>query len=198
MAAGIASFFIIPIPSHKSFSLRAIPASPRRTAGLLDSSRPNGLGWWRSNRLTVHSPGFFSVYTWCPANQACFAGTLARKINEQLKQTPPSRNLSALGSEKDPLSVRDVMRRRSPASRAVAPHLFFLHATLEHNPSYEAAIPCRSCYYLLRSPPFLDWSITYGQLDALLVPVWMPQSVELHVAPPRLEAWQIAIDPDFS
>src|SRR5438093_7598309 len=46
------------------------------------------------NRLTGHSPGFFSVYT-LPPNQAVSVKS-QRKINEERRQTPPRRNLSDL------------------------------------------------------------------------------------------------------
>ena len=46
------------------------------------------------NRLTGHSPGFFSVYT-MPPNQAVSAVS-QRKINEVRSQVPPSRNVPAI------------------------------------------------------------------------------------------------------
>jgi hypothetical protein len=46
------------------------------------------------NRLTGHSPGFFSVYT-MPPNQAVSAGS-QRKINAARDQVPPPRDVKAL------------------------------------------------------------------------------------------------------
>ena len=46
------------------------------------------------NRLTGHSPGFFSVYT-LPPNQAASL-TAQRKINEKRGQTPPHRDVDAI------------------------------------------------------------------------------------------------------
>jgi len=46
------------------------------------------------NRLSGHSPGFFSVYT-LPPNQAVSAQS-QRKINERRGQTPPDRDLKKL------------------------------------------------------------------------------------------------------
>ena len=46
------------------------------------------------NRLTGHSPGFFSVYT-LPPNQAASIDAQAR-INASRNQTPPRRDVRAL------------------------------------------------------------------------------------------------------
>ena len=46
------------------------------------------------NRLTGHSPGFFSVYT-LPPNQAASVDAQAR-INARRKQVPPRRDVRAL------------------------------------------------------------------------------------------------------
>ena len=46
------------------------------------------------NRLTGHSPGFFSVYT-LPPNQAASVEAQAR-INARRKQVPPRRDVRAL------------------------------------------------------------------------------------------------------
>jgi hypothetical protein len=54
-------------------------------------------GWIRmvaTNRLTGHSPGFFSVYT-MPPNQAVSIES-QRKINARRHQTPPERNVREL------------------------------------------------------------------------------------------------------
>ena len=69
----------------------------RERAGPLDAADR----WIRMvavNRLTGHSPGFFSVYT-LPPNQA--VGLAAqRKINERRQQTPPPRDVPALIAKK--------------------------------------------------------------------------------------------------
>ena len=68
---------------------------------LLDRDRAGRLDpvddWIRMvaiNRLTGHSPGFFSVYS-MPPNQAVSA-VAQSKINDQRKQTPPRRHVDAL------------------------------------------------------------------------------------------------------
>src|SRR5580698_8642139 len=65
----------------------------RRTRGELDAADR----WIRMvalNRLTGHSPGFFSVYT-LPPNQAASARA-QRRINEKRGQTPPLRDVDAI------------------------------------------------------------------------------------------------------
>ena len=54
------------------------------------------------NRLTGHSPGFFSVYT-LPPNQAVSAQA-ERKINEQRGQTPPDRDVKRADPEEDEIT----------------------------------------------------------------------------------------------
>ena len=51
------------------------------------------------NRLTGHSPGFFSVYT-LPPNQAVTVQS-QRKINERRRQTPPDRDVKKLILKED-------------------------------------------------------------------------------------------------
>lgn len=68
------------------------------------------------NRLTGHSPGFFSVYT-LPPNQACSAES-QRKINEERQQVPPRRDVRRLVVAKTKQLLRDVSSdtRRTLAS----------------------------------------------------------------------------------
>ena len=55
------------------------------------------------NRLSGHSPGFFSVYT-LPPNQAVSAQS-QRKINDQRGQTPPDRDVRKSILEKTRIAV---------------------------------------------------------------------------------------------
>ena len=59
------------------------------------SKEPDAIDAWLCmvalNRLTGHSPGFFSVYT-LPPNQAVSVAS-QRRINEKRKQTPPRRDV---------------------------------------------------------------------------------------------------------
>ena len=58
------------------------------------------------NRLTGHSPGFFSVYS-MPPNQAVSARAQA-KINSRLNQNPPLRDVAAIILRKSRSLLRDV------------------------------------------------------------------------------------------
>lgn len=96
----------------------------RQAAGALDEVD----GWIRMvavNRLTGHSPGFFSVYT-LPPNQAVSADA-QRKINRDRGQAPTPRDVRALISKKSKALLADVdadARRRLAGAKprlAVAP-----------------------------------------------------------------------------
>ena len=64
------------------------------------------------NRLTGHSPGFFSVYT-LPPNQAVSVKS-QRKINAQRNQTPPPRDVARLILKKTRILLRDCDRGHTP------------------------------------------------------------------------------------
>ncbi|MFY9658109.1 MAG: DNA methyltransferase [Methylocystis sp.] len=94
------------------------------------------------NRLTGHSPGFFSVYT-LPPNQAVSIEA-QRKINEKRAQTPPPRDVArlilkksrALLAEDGPPRVEGLLG----AGDAATTHF----------------IPSGSIRLVVTSPPFLD------------------------------------------
>ena len=95
------------------------------------------------NRLTGHSPGFFSVYT-MPPNQAVSAVS-QRKINEVRSQVPPSRNVPAIILKKTlsllsdgyPLAHPPAILLTGPAERVVG-------------------LADASVDLIVTSPPFLD------------------------------------------
>ena len=103
-----------------------------------------------TNRLTGHSPGFFSVYT-LPPNQAVSAeGQM--KINRRLEQKPPYRNVRELILRKSVqlqsgLTTADRDRLRRAASHA----RFFEGAA-----AATRAIPRNVVQLTVTSPPFLD------------------------------------------
>jgi hypothetical protein len=87
---------------------------------LLDRTRTGALDgvddWIRMvavNRLTGHSPGFFSVYT-LPPNQATSV-TAQKKINATRHQVPPRRDVAAIILKK----TRGLLRDLTPAGRPV-------------------------------------------------------------------------------
>lgn len=119
----------------------------RRSEGLLD-----GVDRWiqmvATNRLTGHSPGFFSVYT-LPPNQAASVRS-QRRINERRKQTPPDRDVQALILRK----TRSLLARLEPGDRArlsgAGPRLLTASADRTQ------AIAGGTVRLVVTSPPFLD------------------------------------------
>ena len=95
------------------------------------------------NRLTGHSPGFFSVYT-LPPNQAVSALS-QRKINERRGQTPPDRDVKKLILKKSASLLSD---------GPMAPHPPALLTT--GSAQSTPAIGSGSVQLVVTSPPFLD------------------------------------------
>jgi DNA methylase len=103
-----------------------------------------------TNRLTGHSPGFFSVYT-LPPNQAVSTDDQIR-INARLRQEPEYRDIRALILKKSRqlqgrLSASDRWRLRSAAANA---------RLLENVASATPGIATGSVQLTVTSPPFLD------------------------------------------
>ena len=121
----------------------------RATAGTVDEVDR----WIRMvavNRLTGHSPGFFSVYT-LPPNQAVSVDG-QRKINAKRGQAPPPRDVRALILRKTRALLADCDGASRVALRASAPGAQLLTATAEWTPE----IPDGSIDLVVTSPPFLD------------------------------------------
>ena len=95
------------------------------------------------NRLTGHSPGFFSVYT-LPPNQAASL-TAQRKINEKRGQTPPERDVDEIIVKKS----RGLLADGSPREH---PPALFMTGPADRTPE----LPDRSVDLVVTSPPFLD------------------------------------------
>lgn len=102
-----------------------------------------------TNRLTGHSPGFFSGYT-LPPNQA-ISPARQRKINATREQTPPYRDVAAiiLKKSKQLLSGLDEKTRKQMLALAK-------DALLMTGRAQEAAIPEGHVSLTVTSPPFLD------------------------------------------
>ena len=115
-------------------------------APLGDHAPDPAVDWIRMvaiNRLTGHSPGFFSVYT-LPPNQAVSVEA-QRKINGKRGQVPPRREVAKLILRKS---------RALLADGPVGPHP---PALLSAGPaSASPAIPSCSAALVVTSPPFLD------------------------------------------
>ena len=103
-----------------------------------------------TNRLTGHSPGFFSVYT-LPPNQAVSQEEQIR-INARLRQEPEYRDIRALILKKTMqlqgrLTAAERWRLRTAAEDALL---------LSSDAGATAAIPAASVQLTVTSPPFLD------------------------------------------
>ncbi|WP_052361239.1 DNA methyltransferase [Geminisphaera colitermitum] len=103
-----------------------------------------------TNRLTGHSPGFFSVYT-LPPNQA----TSAKRqilINQKRKQVPPYRDVKKLIAKKTRQLLSDLTPAQTTALRSAAPHALYSETPATHTP----VLPDASVALTITSPPFLD------------------------------------------
>lgn len=135
------------------------------------------------NRLTGHSPGFFSVYT-LPPNQAVSVGS-QRKINAKRNQSPPLRDVPKLMLKKSRQLLGDCPEAVCHTLQSVAAQARLVtsaaHATHE--------LPAGSVSLVVTSPPFLD-VVQYA--DDNWLRCWFlgidPKSVRLTV-PRKLDAW---------
>ncbi len=114
----------------------------REQSGALDPADD----WLRMvclNRLTGHSPGFFSVYT-MPPNQAV-AAERQRRINAKRGQTPPLREIDALILRKS----RSLLSTGCPPPHPPA----LLGTALAEDADF---VPDQCVDLVVTSPPFLD------------------------------------------
>ena len=143
------------------------------------------------NRLTGHSPGFFSVYT-LPPNQAVSVKSQI-KINADRKQTPPVRDVAKIILKKSRSLLSDV----SPSERATLSAVNGRDLLLTGNCAVTPQIPSESVALVVTSPPFLD-VVDYEGDNWLRC--WFagidPKSVVLTV-PGKLDAWQAAMTTVF-
>ncbi|MBP2133532.1 DNA modification methylase [Methanomicrobium sp. W14] len=103
-----------------------------------------------TNRLTGHSPGFFSVYT-LPPNQAVSKERQV-KINAQRKQTPEYRNTTELILKKTRRLLKNVNENELKKLRKSGENAVFL----TNNATKTSGIPDSSVSLTVTSPPFLD------------------------------------------
>jgi hypothetical protein len=112
----------------------------------LDQIPPAAVDWVRMvalNRLTGHSPGFFSVYT-LPPNQAVSAQA-QRKINEKRQQIPPDRDVAKIILKK----TKSLLSDGSPPAESE----YMLTTAVA---SQTQSITTASVALVVTSPPFLD------------------------------------------
>src|SRR6266404_8702707 len=100
------------------------------------------------NRLTGHSPGFFSVYT-MPPNQAVSVKS-QQKINAKRRQTPPLRDVPALILKKSRNLLQDCDISTRQQLAKVAADSMLLTQTCSRTPE----IPTESVSLVVTSPPF--------------------------------------------
>ena len=144
------------------------------------------------NRLTGHSPGFFSVYT-MPPNQAVSIES-QRKINSRRGQTPQPRDVRQLILKKTRSLLKDCddLARRRLRARAAGAQLL----TEPSNTTTE--IESGSVKLVVTSPPFLD-VVDYASDNWLRC--WFcgidPKSVRITITP-KLDEWQSAMTEVFT
>jgi DNA modification methylase len=122
----------------------------RRLRGGAEDSVDRWIRMVATNRLTGHSPGFFSVYT-LPPNQAVSPEDQLR-INARLKQEPEYRDIRALILKKTMqlqgrLAAAERWRLRKAAEQAML---------LSKDACATDDIPAGSVQLTVTSPPFLD------------------------------------------
>lgn len=142
------SMFYHPRTEAELVSLRRY-LTERRAQGTEDATDR----WIRmvaTNRLTGHSPGFFSVYS-LPPNQAASA-TAQRKINERLKQTPPYRGVCAIIEKKSRILMKELTEEERKGLKSLSAKARYLDGDARETPS----LPNGSVSLVVTSPPFLN------------------------------------------
>ncbi len=169
-------------------TLRQLTALRRYLRQARNTATFDGVDAWiemvATNRLTGHSPGFFSVYT-LPPNQAVSVVSQQR-INTKRKQEPPQRNVPALIFKKTRQLLSEPIHPGLPV-RHSAP--LILTRSCERTPE----LADDSVDLVVTSPPFLD-VVDYAQDNWLRG--WFcgidPDSVHIwHLR--NLDAWKAAI-----
>jgi hypothetical protein len=144
------------------------------------------------NRLTGHSPGFFSVYT-LPPNQATSVEA-QRKINRKRGQTPPRRDVRAIVIKKTRSLLADCDRDSRERLSRVRPDAPLLVGGAHRTPG----LPDASVDLVVTSPPFLDVVDYAGDnwlrgwfcgIDVTAVPITIAR---------RLEDWSEAMRAVFA
>src|ERR1039457_6413961 len=155
----------------------------RRTAKTLDAV-DDWICLLALNRLTGHSPGFFSVYT-LPPNQAVSVKSQL-KINAKRNQTPPPREGVKVILKKSRHLLVDCHSATRKTLASVAAKSLLLTTPAAATPK----IRSNSISLVVTSPPFLD-VVQYA--DDNWLRCWFagidPKTVKLTV-PKKLDAWK--------
>lgn len=133
------------------------------------------------NRLTGHSPGFFSVYT-LPPNQATSV-TAQRKINKDRNQIPPPRDVAKIILKKSKNLLGDLEPEARLALRQAGGHALLCTASANATPEIAGG----SVALAVTSPPFLavvdyagdNWlRCWFAEIDVKAVQITIPAKVE--------------------
>ncbi len=131
-----------------------------------------------TNRLTGHSPGFFSVYT-MPPNQAVSVAS-QEKINAKRKQTPPDRDVVAIILKKSKSLLKDLNAEIIEGLQTVGEKAILLAQSCDQT----AEIADDSVSLVVTSPPFLqivaydldNWlRCWFNSIDTNSVKLWQVQ-----------------------
>jgi hypothetical protein len=144
------------------------------------------------NRLTGHSPGFFSVYT-LPPNQAVSVG-VQRKLNAERRQRPPRRDVRSLIVHK----TRSLLADCDGSTRGVLRRVRDDAKLLTARASSTAQLRTGSVDLVVTSPPFLD-VVDYAGDNWLRC--WFcdidPGAVDITIAK-KVEEWKRAMTEVFA
>ncbi|MFY7817657.1 MAG: DNA methyltransferase [Akkermansiaceae bacterium] len=162
----------------------------RAKQGMLDDTD----AWIRmvaTNRLTGHSPGFFSVYT-LPPNQAVSIASQIR-INEKRQQVPTRRDIRRIIIKKSNSLLKDLSGDEKKNLQRISKKATCITASCAETPD----MPSDSVSLVVTSPPFLD-IVQYDQdnwlrcwfngIDSHSVPIWQLRTED---------AWQQAMSQVF-
>ncbi|HEY1170725.1 MAG TPA: DNA methyltransferase [Verrucomicrobiae bacterium] len=155
----------------------------RREKGVLDSI-DEWIAMVALNRLTGHSPGFFSVYT-LPPNQAVSVKS-QRKINERRNQVPPYRDVVKIILKKSNQLLKEMKRQDFARLASVTDKARF--TTAPADATHE--LPTGSVSLVVTSPPFLD-VVDYATDNWLRCWFLGIDSSKVKITiPKKLEVWQ--------
>jgi hypothetical protein len=139
------------------------------------------------NRLTGHSPGFFSVYS-LPPNQAVSVKS-QRKINEKRQQIPPKRDISELILKKSKRLLGKNTDELRAEVQEVGKQALLLSRLAHETPE----IPNDSVSLVVTSPPFLD-VVDYATDNWLRCWFLGIDAKDVKVTVPRkLEQWEASM-----
>jgi hypothetical protein len=122
----------------------------KRRADYTEDTTDRWIRMVATNRLTGHSPGFFSVYT-LPPNQAASAENQIR-INERMKQKPEYRDVRDLILRKS----KQLQGRLTPQQRDNLRTAAETATFMEDSAASTLGIPTECVKLTVTSPPFLD------------------------------------------